>query len=104
MLTKHAAALISSTEAFVVPVRLVTKGDSVRRLQEKYLPPAVTASFDHEPQTAFADGFPFLILSEASLEDLNQRMPSDGPPASERNFRPNILLRGCQAFEVRRHA
>lgn len=43
----------------------------------------------------FADGFPLLLISEASLADLNQRLPS-GIPMSR--FRPNIVVSGCEAF------
>jgi uncharacterized protein len=39
----------------------------------------------------FADGFPLLVCNEASLEDLNSRMPERIP--MER-FRPNIVLGG----------
>jgi MOSC domain-containing protein len=43
----------------------------------------------------FADGFPVLVCNEASLEDLNARMPQSIP--MER-FRPNVVLRGLPAW------
>lgn len=43
----------------------------------------------------FADGFPILVCNEASLADLNTRMPHSIP--MER-FRPNIVLRGLPAW------
>jgi len=43
----------------------------------------------------FADGFPILVCNEASLDDLNARMPRSIP--MER-FRPNIVLRGLPAW------
>lgn len=43
----------------------------------------------------FADGYPVLVCNEASLEDLNERMPEAVP--MER-FRPNIILRGLPAW------
>ncbi|HUJ53282.1 MAG TPA: MOSC N-terminal beta barrel domain-containing protein [Steroidobacteraceae bacterium] len=43
----------------------------------------------------FADGFPILVCNEASLADLNARMPQSIP--MER-FRPNIVLRGLPAW------
>lgn len=46
-------------------------------------------------KTAFSDGFPLLLISQASLDDLNQRM--DKPLAMNR-FRPNIVIQGCTAF------
>lgn len=46
-------------------------------------------------QVSFADGFPSLLLSEASLQALNARL--DEPVAMSR-FRPNIVVSGCQPF------
>jgi uncharacterized protein YcbX len=43
----------------------------------------------------FPDGYPVLICNEASLEDLNARLPERIP--MER-FRPNIVLRGLPAW------
>ena len=43
----------------------------------------------------FADGFPVLVCNEASLEDLNERMPEVIP--MER-FRPNMILQGLPAW------
>ena len=46
-------------------------------------------------QTAFSDGFPILLTSQASLDDLNSRLHEDIPMA---RFRPNIVISGCEAF------
>lgn len=46
-------------------------------------------------QVSFADGFPFLLISEASLEDLNQRLDE---PVPMNRFRPNLVVSGCEAF------
>lgn len=71
-----------------VECRLVyMPGDAVRPVDPRY-----AASTD---RVAFADGFPLLMFSEASLEDLNSRLPE---PISERRFRPNILISGCEPF------
>jgi hypothetical protein len=41
------------------------------------------------------DGFPVLIASEASLDDLNQKLSSNGKePIPMSRFRPNIVVRG----------
>ena len=45
--------------------------------------------------TSFADAYPFLLLSEASLADLNSRL--DVPITMDR-FRPNIVISGCEPF------
>ncbi len=52
-------------------------------------------------KTAFSDGFPFLLISEASLEDLNKRIQANDntqPAIEMRRFRPNIVVSGCDAY------
>lgn len=51
------------------------------------------APADH--QVAFADGFPFLLISEASLGDLNRRLET---PLPMNRFRPNLVIAGVEAF------
>ena len=45
---------------------------------------------------SFADGFPFLLISEASLEDLNERLAS---PITMRRFRPNFIINGMSPYQ-----
>jgi len=47
-------------------------------------------------EVSFADSFPLLLISEASLADLNNRLDN---PVSMRRFRPNIVVSGCDAFD-----
>ncbi len=48
-----------------------------------------------EARTAFADGFPLLITSTASLAELNRRLTSAGHEAVPmQRFRPNIVIDG----------
>jgi len=46
-------------------------------------------------QTGFADGFPMLFISEASLLDLNGRL---NEKIDMRRFRPNVVIDGCDAY------
>ena len=46
-------------------------------------------------QTSFSDGFPFLIVSAASLELLNQQMNLS---LSIRRFRPNLVISDCSSY------
>lgn len=46
-------------------------------------------------QVSFADGFPFLIISENSLASLNHEMQLDLPMA---RFRPNLVISGCPGY------
>ena len=46
-------------------------------------------------RVSFADGFPLLLLSDASVTALNARMPA--PAVEMINFRPNIVVTGVEA-------
>lgn len=48
-----------------------------------------------EALTQFADGYPWLLISQASLEELNRRMES---PLPMNRFRPNIVVDGLPPF------
>lgn len=48
-----------------------------------------------DDQVGFADGFPFLLLSEASLADLNTRLED---PLPMNRFRPNLVVGGCAPY------
>ncbi len=48
-----------------------------------------------QKQVSFADSFPFLIISEASLHDLNGRLPA---PLPMNRFRPNLVITGCSPY------
>lgn len=45
---------------------------------------------------SFADEFPYLLTSDASLEDLNSKLPT---PVDMRRFRPNLVITGNEPFE-----
>jgi uncharacterized protein YcbX len=67
------------------PVRLVwMPPETQRRVDPRY-----ALSDDH---TGFADGFPFLLISRASLDALNARLQT---PVSMERFRPNLVVAGC---------
>jgi hypothetical protein len=46
-------------------------------------------------EVSFADGFPLLLISEASLHDLNSRLDE---AVSMRRFRPNLVVDGVQPY------
>lgn len=68
--------------------RLVYMPDDVVR-------PVDTRYAQEGDRVGFADGFPLLLFSEASLADLNSRLPE---PVAEDRFRPNLVVSGCEAF------
>lgn len=45
---------------------------------------------------SFADGYPFLIIGQSSLDDLNKRLEN---PLPMNRFRPNFVFTGGQTFE-----
>ncbi|TPX34322.1 hypothetical protein SmJEL517_g02982 [Synchytrium microbalum] len=92
----EAAAFLTNFLKF--NVRLVLKDPRSRRpLSPKTVPN--DSAFAHPPQTAFADGFPFLFVSQATLDDVNERLITKGAKGIDvMNFRPNVVLRGLQAY------
>jgi hypothetical protein len=44
---------------------------------------------------SFADGYPFLLIGENSLEDLNSRLEH---PVPMNRFRPNFVVKDSEAF------
>lgn len=70
-------------------VRLAHIADGFKRkLNKDY-------AINTDDHTGFADGYPILLISEASLQDLNSRLDS---PIPMNRFRPNIVIKGCEAF------
>lgn len=69
------------------------------KLQLVYMPDetrrAVNPTFSNTHIVSFADGYPMLLVSAASLDDLNRRM--DVPVAMNR-FRPNLVVAGSEPF------
>lgn len=61
--------------------------DSIRPVDSHYGRP--------EDSVSLVDGFPFLLISEASLEDLNSHLEE---PLPMNRFRPNLVVRGCKPF------
>ncbi len=61
--------------------------DEIRQVDPAYAEPG--------DRTAFSDGFPVLLISQASLNDLNRRLAT---PVSMRRFRPNLVVAGCEPF------
>jgi uncharacterized protein YcbX len=49
----------------------------------------------HKEITSFSDGYPLLLIGQASLDDLNSRLPA---PLPMNRFRPNIVFTGGTAF------
>ncbi len=72
------------------PCRLVRLPDTSLRL----IPPKYQRNGDDH--VSLADGYPFLIISQSSLDDLNARMEQ---PLPMNRFRPNFVVTGTLPFE-----
>lgn len=72
-----------------MPVRLVFMAeDTVRAVDPHYAGPG--------QRTAFSDGFPLLLVTQASLDHLNGLLRAEGLAAVDwRRFRPNIVVAGA---------
>lgn len=70
------------------PVRLVTASSQFSRPTSDQF----AAGFD----AGFTDGFPFLLVTEASMAALNTKLTKG--TVSSRNFRPNIVVSDCSAW------
>ena len=51
-------------------------------------------------KVTFADGFPIMLLSTASVHDLEKRVQQD---LGMDRFRPNIVVTGCPPYDEARH-
>jgi uncharacterized protein YcbX/ferredoxin len=49
-------------------------------------------------QVSFADAYPLLLISQASLDNLNKQYKADTTTISMTQFRPNIVVNNCDAF------
>ncbi|WP_277560748.1 MOSC domain-containing protein [Acinetobacter beijerinckii] len=71
-----------------------------KKVQLVYMPLETVRQVDPEyaqlgERVGFADGFPFLIISEASVEFLSEKV---GYAFDVQRFRPNIVISGCDTF------
>lgn len=77
------------SEALNTPCQLVYMPDDSRRATD----PKYSRSDDI---VSFADGYPFLVIGQASLDDLNNKLPE---PVGMERFRPNFVFTGGAAYE-----
>ncbi len=76
------------SEALGIRCRLAAIGSAFHRdVNPKY-----SARKD---QVSFADAFPLLLISSASLRDLNERLDQ---PVPMNRFRPNLVVSGCEPY------
>jgi uncharacterized protein YcbX len=77
------------SEILKIKCKLVQMPESTKRLVDhKYSP--------EEKSVSFADGYPFLIIGQASLDDLNEKLAQ---PLPINRFRPNFVFTGGEPYE-----
>jgi uncharacterized protein YcbX len=65
--------------------------DEIRKVDQGYA--------HEDDRTAFSDGFPVLLISQPSLDDLNGHITSSSnKPVPMARFRPNIVVDGCGPY------
>ena len=62
--------------------------ENARRVDPKYV--------SNEEHVSLADAYPFLIIGQSSMDDLNKRMEH---PLSIKRFRPNFVFTGGRPYE-----
>jgi len=77
------------TERLEMNCRLVYMPDTTRRIVDQRYAPETAI-------TSFADAYPFLIIGQASLNELNTRLSE---PLPMNRFRPNIVFTGGEPFD-----
>ena len=81
------------SEALGQPVQLVYMSDMACRATEPEHNPV-------EELVSFADGYPFLLVTEASLAGLNERLlERQAEPVGLDRFRPNLVVGGARPDE-----
>ena len=78
------------SEILGIPCRLVVMPDESKR---KVNPFYAVRKF--KDTVSFADGYPFMLIGESSLEHLNARLET---PLPMNRFRPNFVVSGSDAF------
>ncbi|TDR80273.1 MOSC domain-containing protein [Paludibacterium purpuratum] len=67
------------------PCRLLWLGQKPTRCQK-----------DRDDALSFADGYPYLLVNQSSLEALNQELAKS---VTSRHFRPNLVISGAAPYE-----
>ncbi|MBI3717676.1 MAG: MOSC domain-containing protein [Sphingobacteriales bacterium] len=78
------------TKQLALKCRLVYMPDTTQRKVE------AAYAISEEDITSFSDAYPLLLISQSSLDDLNNRLEEALPM---NRFRPNVVIAGAQAYE-----
>jgi len=93
------------SETLGTACRLVAQDPAQRRLAslervQAWIARQGETDFPVEHAFGFADGYPLLVTSQGSLEELNRVIQTDGDePVGMDRFRPNIVLDGLEGYD-----
>jgi uncharacterized protein YcbX len=69
------------------------------RVGPEFSRPVLKPTATPADRVGFQDAYPFMVLSEASLRDLNERLAANGEESVPMNrFRPNLVVTDCAAY------
>lgn len=88
----HCQAVDQGAEAAVWLSQFLEIDCRIVRIGDAYDRPVKS---ERSAQVSFADAYPLLLISEASLADLNQRLPQRLPM---NRFRPNLVVTDCDPY------
>ncbi len=84
------------SEFLGVTCRLVRAGSAYARpIPARKVPSTLSLTPNPAQEVSFADGFPFLVIGEESLADLNARLAA---PLPMNRFRPSLVVAGAAAY------
>ena len=82
-------------------VRLVMHDPADQRVTDpKYTPASAHSWWGSRPSISVTDGYPILLVNQASLDELNSRLrKKEKTPIEMSRFRPNIVVNGAKPFD-----
>lgn len=68
-----------------------------KQIELRWLGPELTRRAKYQPEIplSFVDGYPFMLINQASFQDLQRRCPAN---LKWEQFRPNLVVSGAAAF------
>jgi uncharacterized protein YcbX len=92
---QHTGKAVRHAEGSAWMSALLGRESSLVYMAERHQRPVDPGYALPHDRVSFADDFPFLVISEASLEELNTRLEQS---IGMERFRPNIVVRGVAPF------
>ncbi|MET0412659.1 MAG: MOSC N-terminal beta barrel domain-containing protein [Polyangiaceae bacterium] len=92
---RHTGLAVRHTEGSAWISQVLGRASSLVYMADRHERPVNPTHARPGDKVSYADGYPFLVISEASLADLNARLEQ---PLGMERFRPNITVRGVAPY------